>query len=270
MKVFSLSLASGQAGKRAYNCRLLAALFVSALSSLFVPLEQSQAQLVINVYPSQDNTNQTIWIFSGSSTARDNWGIRTSGNYSSRDTWETSDNNGNIYNANSPNNSQLSLSPLFSSSNTDDIASVRARIPGGGRTNITFAASATNTPTITIGSTSRTISRLFMDEDTGAYDDVGIRVSGSDLSYSTGNSSAWVGAGIISKPIGDFHAGTFNNVTGPQFASASPNSVRLVINSQVIPEPEEYALVFALFALGFVFFHRRITRKKQRQQAAAL
>ena len=38
--------------------------------------------------------------------------------------------------------------------------------------------------------------------------------------------------------------------------------------SRIITEPEEYALVFGLFALGFVFFHRRQMQKK-RQQALA-
>lgn len=39
----------------ANNCRLVEALLASALFSLFVPVEQSQAQLFIDVYPSQDN-----------------------------------------------------------------------------------------------------------------------------------------------------------------------------------------------------------------------
>ncbi len=233
----------------------------------------AQAQLIIDVYPSQDNpTNQTIWIFSGSSTAGNSGSIRTSGNFNSQDSWEftSSNNNGNFFDANKPSDTNFQLSPLFSSSNTDDIASVRARIPGGGRTNITFAASATNTPTITIGSGSRTISHLFMDDDANA-DDLGIRVSGSsNFSFANGNSSAWVGAGIIDKPISDFFAGTFNNDSGstiptPWFSAVADGSVRVVVNSQVIPEPKEYALVFGLFALGFVFFHRW---QKKRQAAA--
>ena len=182
-----------------------------------------------------------------------------------------SQNNGNLYDANKPSDTLVQLSPLFSSSNTNDIASVRARIPGGDRTNITFAASATNTPTITIASASRTISHLFLDDDL-SQDDLGIRTS-SSLSYSFGQSSAWVGAGIINKPIGDFFTGrTFNNLGvgsnwGPQFAAASDGSVRVVVNSQIIPEPQEYALIFGLFALAFVFFHRRQMQKKKRQQA---
>ncbi len=270
MKTFSLQSTSGQADKRTYNCRFVAALVVSALASL-VAVEQSQAQLYLHIYPSQDNpTGETVWIFSGSSTAWINGHIRTSGNFEFRDSWriDAGSNSGNIFNANGPNNANLSLSPLFSSSNTDDIASVRARIPGGGRTNITFAASATNTPTITTGSGSRTIASLFM-RDASNQDTLGIRVAGSNLSFTNGQTSSWVGAGILNKPIGDFFAGTFNNrvSNGPDFAADATGSIRLVVNSQIIPEPEEYALVFGLFALGFVFFHR--WQKKRQQQATA-
>ena len=238
----------------------------------FFPLEQNQAQLFIHIYPSQDNpTNQTLWIFSGSSTAfSGGTQIRTSSdsnNYGAGEgSWEFAE---NFYDANKPSDVNFQLSPLFSSSNTNDIESVRTRTAGVWGAGSPFANNATNTPTITIGSGSRTISHLFMDEDSGQEDDLGIRVSGSSLSYSTGNSSAWVGSGIINKPIGDFFAGTFNRNFGGRFAANSEGSIRLVVNSQVIPEPEEYALVFALFALGFVFFHRRQMQKKKPQRALA-
>ena len=89
----------------------------------------------------------------------------------------TLDNSGNMYNANRPTNAIFQLFPLFSSSNTKDIDSVRKRIPGGGRMNITFASSATNTLTSTIGSGSHTISRLFMDENAiSTYDGLSIRI----------------------------------------------------------------------------------------------
>ena len=238
---------------------------VSALAALLDPVEQSQAQLVIDVYPSQDNpTNQTLWIFSGNSSANDSFSTRTSSAnsiYSHRDTWRFAS-NGNLYDANNPSRQILALSPLFSSSNTADRDSVLSRIPGGGKTNITFASSATNTPMITIGSGNQTISHFFMDNDS-LGDALGIRTS-SSLSYAQNEASSWVGAGIINKPIGDFHAGTFNRAgTHPWFGN-----VRTIVHSQVIPEPKEYALIFGLFALGFVFFHRRRMQKK-RQQATA-
>ena len=237
----------------------------------FVSLEQSQAQLFIHVYPSQDNpTSQTLWIFSGTSTASLFGSIRTSSistPLSNQDSWWFgTPNSGNIFQANGPTNSNISLSSLFSSANTADRNSGLSRIPGGGRTNITFAASATNTLTIVIGSGSRTISHLFLDDDASNRDDMGIRVSGSSLSYSSGNSSAWVGSRIINKAIGDFFTGAFNNraaVGDPSFAARSNGAVRLVINSQIIPEPEEYALIFGLFALGFVILRRHWQKKRQ-------
>ena len=104
----------------------------------------------------------------------------------------------------------------------------------------------------------------------GGADNIGIRVSGSNLGYSSGNSSAWVGSGILNKPIGDFFAGTYNDlINGPNFAGSGGNNIRLTINSQIIPEPEEYALVFGLFALGFVLCRRHFQKKRQQQAATS-
>ena len=110
-----------------------------------------------------------------------------------------------------------------------------------------------------------------MQDDT-TLDEMGIRVSGSVLSYSSGNASAWVGAGILNKPIGDFFTGTYalDSNSRPDFAANNGNSLRVVINSQVIPEPQEYAFVFGLFALAFVFFHRHRQKKRRQQQASTL
>ena len=52
------------------------------------------------------------------------------------------------------------------------------------------------------------------------------------------------------------------------FAANATGSICLVVNSQIIPEPEEYALVFGLFALGFVFVHRRRMQNKCQSVAA--
>ncbi len=230
----------------------------------------AQAQLIIDVYPSQDTPTNSIWIFSGSSTVASAATLRTSGNHSSADGWQTAS---DIYNANKPSNAQITLSPLFSSTNTADIESVRARTAGVWGAGSPFANNATNTPTITIGTTpvNRTINRMFMNDVTSA-DNIGIRVS-STFNYGSyvGQASSWTGSGLLPKPIGDFFIKNVNNweSLNPNFATGWDNAVTLRIHSAIIPEPEEYALVFGLFALGFVFFHRRITRKK-RQQAAAI
>ena len=260
---------------------------VSALSSLFVPLEQSQAQLYIDVYQSQDDANQTLWIFSGTGTARTLYSVRNSAsgnaNRHRRDTWEVDDNSGDLYAGTEPSNLHIALSPLLSSSNAKDIASLNARIPGGGKTNITFAASATNTPTFTFktgnnANRNRTISHLFMNGGVSGFyyrDDLGVRVSGGSFTYQANDASSWSGAGILAKPIGDFEMGTFNNQaglndTGPSFAANSRGSVQVRFHhGTIIPEPEEYAFVFGLFALAFVLFRRRHQQRKRRQQIAA-
>ena len=225
--------------------------------------------MLIRVYPSQDNTNQTLWIFSGSGAgALDSGDIRLSSTSGHQHDDTLYVDSGDLYNANKPNPLTISLSPLLSSTNTADRNSVLSRIPGGGKTNITFAVSATNTPTITIGSGSRTISHLWMDENAVVTrDGLGIRVTGTALTYSTGASASWSGAGVINKPIGDFHAGTFNSFgfAHPWFAGS--NKAQIIVTTQIIPEPEEYAIIFGLFALAFVFFHRRMQKKQQRQAA---
>ena len=229
----------------------------------------TQAQLIIDVYPSQDTPTNSIWIFSGSSSVQTAGELRSSGNHSSADGWQTAS---DIYAANHPSNAQITLSPLLSSTNSKDIASVNARIPGGGKSNIVFAASATNTPTITIGTTpvNRTINRMFMNNQNIA-DNIGIRVN-SNHNYGsyTGQASSWTGSGLlINKPISDFVTGNVNNWAGlnPNFAGSG---VTLRFHSAIIPEPEEYALVFALFALGFVILRRHLQKKQHRQQAAAI
>ncbi len=230
--------------------------------------DNAQAQLIIDVYPSQDTPTNSIWIFSGSSSIASPATLRTSATtHSSADGWQTER---DIYQANHPSNEQITLSPLFSSTNRLDIASVNARIPGGGKSNIVFAVTATNTPTITIGTTpvNRTINRMFMN-DQNVADNIGIRVSsGFNYGSYSGQASSWTGSGLlINKPVSDFVTGNVNN-----WANLNPNFARdgvtLRIHSGIIPEPEEYALVFGLFALGFVFFHRRWQRK-QRQQSAS-
>ena len=70
-----------------------------------------------------------------------------------------------------------------------------------------------------------------------------IRVSESALSYSSKASSAWVGAGILNKPMGDFFTGIFHNIrTGiswvPWFGAFSNGSVRITVNKAIISETE--------------------------------
>ena len=231
--------------------------------------------MIIDVYPSQDNANQTLWIFSGGTGGSS---IRSSGgaNYHARDSWKIRGLGGSensFYTANKPTNEVVSLSPLFSSTNTKDIASVRSRLygfPGSyssfSTNSIWFNPHATNAPTVTIGN-SRPIGWIFMNAGS-ADEEMGIRNTPPNLVYTTNDVSRWTGSGIMAKPIGDFqltYSPTASHLQYENMGNNAPyfsanNTLRVRIHRRVIPEPEEYALVFGLFTLGFVFF--RHFRKK--------
>ena len=101
-------------------------------------------------------------------------------------------------------------------------------------------------------------------------DSIGIRVSSTfDYGSYFGQASSWTGSGLLNKPIGDFQIKNVNNWAGlnPNFASSG---VTLRIHSAVIPEPQEYALIFALFALAFVVVRRHFQKKKRQVQATTL
>ena len=66
-------------------------------------------------------------------------------------------NNGHIYDANKLSNTNFSYSFLFAISKARDIDSARKRILSGGRTTVTFAASATNISGVVNGDNSRTM-----------------------------------------------------------------------------------------------------------------
>ncbi len=270
-------------------------LFLAAAALLTTaPPEQAQAQLYLDIFPSQDSTNNTLWIFSGSSRSGVtilNVGpeIRTSGAYDRKDTHKTS--RAFLRNT-SP--ALYALTPLFTASATNaplDLESLRTRLGQTiklGTTNtlddITIPSTATNVPTLTFtGRGSRTIANMFLNDVSGTgWDDIGPRVSGSNLNYGTGQPNVnWIGAATMAKPIGHFHLTPFtsqNTYTGNRPGNGvlrswtdytQNNGLRIRVHGAVIPEPKEYALVFGLFALGFVFFHRhRRKMQQQRQQTA--
>ena len=274
--------ASGIGNKSA----LLAALVVSALS--LVSVEQGQAQLYVDIFPSRDSTNNTLWMFSGSSTV---WGhnnlppnVRTSGGYDRRDTSKTS----SAFLRNTPAN-DYALTPLFTATATNapnDLATLdywKGRTIDWGTTNtnddLAIPSTATNAPMLTIGSSSRSIATMHLNDvyNTG-WDDIGPRVGGSGaFGYSdnsnTPSSVSWSGAAVMAKPIGDFFLTTPGTYNGGRRGNlvlsglfAQENKLRIRVHAMV-PEPKEYALVFGLFALGFVIVRRHF--QKKRQPAAA-
>ena len=242
--------ASGIGNKSA----LLAALLVSALS--FVSLEQSQAQLILTINPLQGDTNNTtVWTFSGSTIPEFPSSIATQ-----------SDNSNHF-------GSQGNLRPFSSSGAQFLTATAPARYNTA--TNYSLTANTYSLPQITTSSGTRTISHIRL-QNNASSDALGIRVSGTtSLSYTNGVAVSWSGQGTLPYPIGDFSLTADGEYFygGPPFVDGYVNGsvniptsfgLRVVVSSApaslIIPEPEEYALVFALFALGFVILHRRMRR----------
>ena len=232
----------------------------------FLATTGAQAQLIIDIYPSQDNPNQTLWIFSGSSTARYGSTIRSSGNFHVRDSWKIRTGSiGDLYTDNKPTNAVISLFPLFSSTNNQrDIDSITRRLPGApsfgpfSENTILFSSiDVTNSPTMTAGSASKSIGSIFMNDST--FDEIGVRgTAGSNLAYTNGQTFGWVGSGILNKPISDFfisYAEAWNQNTfqgSPYFAPTRHGSVQLQIHRTVIPEPSSMALVAGLILVFIV------------------
>lgn len=83
---------------------------------------------------------------------------------------------------------------------------------------------------------------------------------------------SWELAGIHMGYVGAPYQPEFSTLPASVFGAISYSADLAFYRNEIysiIPEPEEYALVFGLFALAFVFFHRRF-QKKQRQPAESL
>ena len=232
----------------------------------------ANAQMIyIDVYPSQDNPDsQTLWLFGirdlngniqpGTSSAFYGSSIRSSGgtNYHARDSWKMFllPQEG-LYIANKPTNEVFALSPLLSSTNTKDIASVTTRLAGSARvtspfySGLTFPSTATNSPTIRIGNTDKNIGWIFMNGD----DEMGIRgTPPNNLVFTNGQTSRWIGSGILNKPIGDFYTATDGNIAEFPTRQGTPYFGRVTFgtHSRAIPEPSSFALAALFLAIFLV------------------
>ena len=255
---------------------------MSALSS-FVPLEHSQAQLYVDIYPSQESTNGTLLIFSGSTTAARQQSqtrvIRTSSSVNDfhQDTSRFFD---TLF-ASDPGTGVKALTavPASTAANPNKdykslLGNLRLRNPAFTNANLNVI---TNAPTMTAAANSQTITHLYF-RNVSQADRFGPRVS-SSLSYNQNDTISWTGAGTLANvPISVFStrdpyirarkigsAGSFYGGSAGTTTQVA-DGLRIRVHPAIIPEPQEYALVFGLFALGFVFFHRH-RQKKQRQQS---
>ncbi len=230
-----------------------------ALALSLVSVEQSQAQLAITVNPLQGDSNRTVWTFTGSSAAARDGTIPVDvanvglGSY------------GEVLNYGAPASGPLQAANQLITGNLPAIFGGYA---------LSFSTNVNFQPRITISNNTQTISHIDFANSLGA-DSVGIRVSGSALSYNTNAPVSWRGRGILPYSITNLNttaAGEYfyNYVSGPYFAAVgtrgtpASGGLRMIVSSTpVVPEPEEYALVFGLFALGFVIVRRYFQKKRQ-------
>ena len=255
--------AFGHSGIRAFGDKsaLLAAWIAAAFLS-FVPIEQSQAQLILTIQPYQGDTNNTtLWTFSGSSTADQLGGTILGAQSQSPIAYDNGGSDGalepsagdELFPASAP--SRYSTAALYS-----------------------LTVNPTNRPRITLGSETRTFSHLFLFNGTQGADAIGIRMPGTNsFSFNQGVASSWRGQGTLPYPISDFTIPTgtnffYNGFDGPRWADDANSGIpanstfRVFVYSSpaaFVPEPEQYAFVFALFALGFVIARRHRQKKRQ-------
>ena len=260
------------------------AFVVAATLLSLAPLKQGQAQLYVDIYPSQEYTNGTLFIFSGSTTAARQQSqprsFRTTGSDWLQDTAYAFD---TLF-ASNPGTGEKNLTavPASTTSVTNKdyeslIGNLRVRNSAFSGANLNVI---TNAPTLAVQSTNtRTISSLYLQDDIGGWDRFGPRVS-SALGYNNSDTISWTGAGVLTNvAISVFNtrdpylraravgaSGSFYGGSAGQQVNVA-NGLRWRVHSAIIPEPEEYALVFGLFALAFVFI-RRIMQKKRQSQAS--
>ena len=90
------------------------------------------------------------------------------------------------------------------------------------------------------------------------------------LFWKNTNSMSWELAGIHMDYVGDPYQPEFSTLPASVFGAISYSADLAFYRNEIyssIPEPKEYALVFGLFALAFVFFHRQMQKKRRQQQS---
>ena len=110
--------------------------------------------------------------------------------------------------------------------------------------------------TVTVGGNSQLITGIFLDDDGGSADDLGIRTF-ADLAYLAGDTSSWTGSGTVNIDISAFALGSWslNSSDGQAMFIDDPIIVNF-IETTAVPAPASLALL-GIGALAWGLGRRR-------------
>ncbi len=176
----------------------------------------ANAELVIDVVGSS-GSGFTTWTFSGSSTTNTAGSMRTNAD--------------NTFNAGDTGQFPFGLDTILNTSYQDMV--------------FAFSGAAS----VTIGGTTESISGIFLDDDGGSADDLGVRLM-NELAYDVGVAASWSGSGTVNVDIDDFALGTWsmNSAEGQAMFISDP----IIVNFRV-PAPGSLAVL----GLGGLVMTRR-------------
>lgn len=166
----------------------------------------AQADLMIDVVGTS-GSGVTTWTFSGSGTVGVTGTMRT--------------NAANTFNAGDTGQFPFGLDTILDTLIQDQV--------------LTFTGAAS----VTIGGTTESITGIFLDDDGGSADDLGVRVA-NDLAYLAGDATSWTGSGTVNVDIDAFSLGlwSINSTDGQAMFIGDP----VLVNFRV-PAPASMALL---------------------------
>ncbi len=190
-------------------------------STLLLASLASRAGLVVDI-TGDAGSGQTLWTFSGSTTASGSGFFDDGTNLGNNDTWQ------DLLN--------------YTDINDDEITSV------------------TGDATLTIAGTTRDIDLAYIDNDgssNGDVDDFGVGVSGSNnFNFDDGDLVSWSGSLFVDLDINAISlAGTPVTISGSEYGDHAQLALTINIGHVAMAEPASVALV--LFGLGGLAWARR-------------